>query len=188
MSRSSDFQIILTGQPSLNWIRSPPESALFPQNAALTGFALPIAASTFIWLAWGAAVHDSLQHWSGTKRRLRRRAKHGNLSNCSSGDLSRQCRHDVQLARFGPINYDGRASSEFATSRGYAVFYDGFTLPGAAGFSQLELQVFAANGINIRDQQGVAVPVIIDIKTRRNFQQHQSGKLWKDPTSRNLDY
>lgn len=44
------------------------------------------------------------------------------------------------------------------------VFFDGFKQPGVEGFSQAELEVFAKNGIHIRDDKGITTPVIIDIK------------------------
>jgi YVTN family beta-propeller protein len=44
------------------------------------------------------------------------------------------------------------------------VSLDGFIAPGAAGFSQPELELFAKNGINVRDDVGVTIPAVIDIK------------------------
>jgi hypothetical protein len=51
-----------------------------------------------------------------------------------------------------------------SSDSGTLVYFDGFKLPGAVGFTQSELQLFAKSGINIRDEAGVVIPVIIDIK------------------------
>jgi hypothetical protein len=61
------------------------------------------------------------------------------------------------------IGIDQRRQN-FQRDPGTAVFFDGFKLPGAAGFTQPELELFAKSGINIRDEAGVVKPVIIDIK------------------------
>jgi hypothetical protein len=57
---------------------------------------------------------------------------------------------------------DGRLQN-FQPDPATTVIFDAFKLPGTAGFTQPELEVFAASGIKIRDQSGVAIPVKIDI-------------------------
>jgi hypothetical protein len=51
-----------------------------------------------------------------------------------------------------------------ASNSGTQVYSDGFKQPGAAGFTQPELELFARSGINIREDMGPTTPVIIDIK------------------------
>ena len=62
------------------------------------------------------------------------------------------------------IGVDARLSTAGSIDPGTLVYFDGFKQPGAAGFTQPELELFAKNGINVRDETGITTPVIIDIK------------------------
>jgi hypothetical protein len=77
------------------------------------------------------------------------------------------------------IGIDQRRQN-FQLDTGTIVYFDGFKLPGAAGFTQPELLLFAKSGINIRDQAGVIIPLIIDIKPGEfpnNINPYAGGKI-----------
>lgn len=61
------------------------------------------------------------------------------------------------------LSIDGRLQS-FQPDPDTTVIFDSFKVPGVSGFTQAELQLFAKNGISIRDETGTTVPVIVDIK------------------------
>jgi hypothetical protein len=61
------------------------------------------------------------------------------------------------------IGIDQRRQN-FQPDPGTLVYFDGFKQPGTAGFSQPELELFAKNGVNVRDEAGITIPVIIEIK------------------------
>jgi hypothetical protein len=62
------------------------------------------------------------------------------------------------------IGVDARLSTAGPIDTGTLVYFDGFKQPGVDGFTHPELELFAKNAINIRDDVGVTIPVIIDIK------------------------
>ena len=61
---------------------------------------------------------------------------------------------------------DGRLQSSQPDPQ-TTVFFDGFKPPGAAGFTQPELELFAKSGVNVRDESGVTIPIAIHITPNR---------------------
>jgi hypothetical protein len=92
-----------------------------------------------------------------------------NLGACQAGGLL-LCRN-VPGTSFNwhvlgqSVTFDGRLQN-VQPDPGTTVLFDGFKFSGAAGLAQAELELFAKNRINIRDELGTITPILVRIVNR----------------------